>query len=642
VDAHWRQRQDREMSRTDAEPDFSKPSLRCRLHAVFLATVALVWLVAALPAHGASRNVLILASRDSQQPAYEEFIRGFRPALHPAEAPIELFTEFLDSARFPQLDHRERMRRLLQDKYRATRLDLVITTSPAALAFALEHHAALFPGVPLIFALVSEQELPPGPLPDDVVGVLDRFDPARTIEMARRLQPDARRVVVVSGSDAFDTMWEGIVRNKMRPQFEGLEVTFLSGLPLPQLLGELSRLSPDTIVLYLSMSRDGAGDILRSPDVAQRVAAAATAPTYGFFASHFGRGVVGGYMNSWAAVGGQTAAVAARLLAGAKAQQVRSDLSPGGAYLVDWRELHRWDLRESRLPPGSDVRFREQTLWSEYRWRIVAVAAALLLQTILIMMLFVQRRQRRRAELEVHRQRAELAHASRLSTLGELSASIAHEVNQPLAAIAGNADAAELLLDADPPKLDDARRVLFDLKTANTRASEVVRRVRDLVRKREMVDEPYDLNGAVSDVVRLLEAESQRRRVEVAVELGALPSRLHGDRLHVQQVLLNLLMNGMEAMADVPDGRRHLSVRTRRISEGHAEIAVSDAGHGIAASDLPRLFDSFFSTKKDGMGLGLSLCRSIVQAHGGRIWAENDPSGGATIRFTLPLPPDRP
>jgi two-component system, LuxR family, sensor kinase FixL len=221
-----------------------------------------------------------------------------------------------------------------------------------------------------------------------------------------------------------------------------------------------------------------------------------------------------------------------------------------------------------------------------------------------------------------------------------LSASIAHEVNQPLGAISGNADAVELLLDADPPKLDDARRVLGDLKKANQRASEIVLRIRQLLRKRELEFEPYDLNGAASEVIRLLESDAVRRRVEILTEYGPLPF-VCGDRLQFQQVLLNLVMNGMDAIADAPAGRRQLTVRTARNGDGDAEITVIDTGHGIDPTDLPRLFDSFFTTKKDGMGLGLALSRSIVQAHRGRIWAENNPEGGATFKFALPVDADR-
>jgi signal transduction histidine kinase len=599
--------------------------------ATFLAGVA-----QAAPAPG---NVLVIASRDSLQPAYERFMSGFRASFDVDDPNREVFTEFLDSSRFPQLEQRERALRMLREKYAATRIDLLVATSPPALRFVLENRIAL-PQVPVLFALVSEQEVPPGPLPRDVLGVLDRFDPAKTVEMARQLQPDARRVVIVSGADAFDRMWEGIARSDLQQQFSGLEVSYLSGEPLPRLLAELARLPPETFVLYLSMFKDGAGTILRSPDAAQRVASAATAPTYGFFPTYFGRGVVGGYMNSFEAVGERTGVLAARIVGGASLDEVRSDPVPKGVYLADWRQLQRWGLDESRLPSGSLVQFREPSLWSVYRWQISVAAALLVAQSVLIASLLLQRRRRRAAELEVQRQRTELAHASRLSAVGQLSASIVHEVNQPLAAISGNADAAELLLDADPPKLDDAKRVLVDLKAANRRASEVVRRVRDLLRKREMVIEPYDLNGAVSDVVRLLDSEAHHRTVDIRTEFGTLPP-MRGDRMHIQQVVLNLMMNGMDAMADVHVSQRQLVVRTARNADGHAEISVSDSGHGIAAADLTRVFQSFFTTKKEGLGLGLSLCRSIVLAHGGRIWADNNPDGGATIRFTLPLEPAR-
>jgi signal transduction histidine kinase len=308
--------------------------------------------------------------------------------------------------------------------------------------------------------------------------------------------------------------------------------------------------------------------------------------------------------------------------------------------VVDWRALRRWGIDENLLPGNADVRFREPTAWDRYAPQISIGVSVLAIQALLIAMLIVQRRRRRIAEIEVQHQRTELAHASRLATLGELSASIAHEVNQPLGAISGNADAVELLLDADPPKLDDARRVLDDLKKANQRASDIVLGIRQLLRKRELEFEPYDLNGAVSDVIRLLESDAGRRRVEILTELGPLPF-VCGDRLQFQQVLLNLLMNGMDAMADAPAGRRQLTVRTARNTDGHAEIAVIDSGHGIDPTDLRRLFDSFFTTKKDGMGLGLALSRSIVQAHRGRIWAVNNPEGGATFRFALPVDADR-
>jgi PAS domain S-box-containing protein len=241
---------------------------------------------------------------------------------------------------------------------------------------------------------------------------------------------------------------------------------------------------------------------------------------------------------------------------------------------------------------------------------------------------------RKRAEEATER----LAHASRLTVMGELAASIAHEINQPLSAILSNADAAELLLEADTGRVDEVRRILADIRKDDLRASEVIRRTRALLRHRSLEMDAIDINDAVSDVVRLLDAHAHRRQVAVETELWPGLPAVRGDRVHLQQVLLNLLLNGMEAMADTPNPRRRLTVRTE-VNGGGVEVAVTDNGSGIPAATLSRLFESFFTTKADGLGLGLSIARSIVEAHGGRIWAENRPEGGATFRFTMPEEP---
>jgi PAS domain S-box-containing protein len=231
--------------------------------------------------------------------------------------------------------------------------------------------------------------------------------------------------------------------------------------------------------------------------------------------------------------------------------------------------------------------------------------------------------------------RQELAHAARVAVVGELTASIAHEINQPLGAILSNADAAEMLLESSPAPLDEVRQILHDIRKDDLRASEVIRRIRTLLRNRAMEVQPVDLNEVISEALALIGADARRRRVALGTELARDLPIVRGDKVHLQQVLLNLVFNGMEAMAGVP-GERGLTVRTGVKENRFAEVAVSDTGPGILPERLGRLFDPFFSTKKEGMGMGLSIARSLVEAHGGRIWAENHPGGGATFRFTLP------
>ena len=228
-----------------------------------------------------------------------------------------------------------------------------------------------------------------------------------------------------------------------------------------------------------------------------------------------------------------------------------------------------------------------------------------------------------------------LAHASRLTSMGELTASIAHEINQPMAAILNNVDAAEMLLDSGKLNTAEMRSILDDIRADDLRAGEIIRHIRDLANKRQTRFETFDANELVRAVMRLAAPVARRRGVSLRAELDSLPV-IRGDRIHIQQVLLNLMFNAMDAMGDTPPAQRRIRVSTLHAGVDHVEVSVADRGHGIAPGKLQTIFDSFYTTKTDGMGLGLSISRTIVQAHGGSIWAENNARGGATIRFTLP------
>jgi PAS domain S-box-containing protein len=229
-----------------------------------------------------------------------------------------------------------------------------------------------------------------------------------------------------------------------------------------------------------------------------------------------------------------------------------------------------------------------------------------------------------------------LAHAGRLAVVGELTASIAHEINQPLTAILSNAAAGERLLGAGSPSLDEVREVLTDIRKDDLRAREIIERIRALVHKGEMTMLPLDLNEVADEVVRLVMADARRRGVALKTEFAPGHGRLLGDRVHLQQVLLNLLLNAMDAVGDSPPDGRRVVVRIAGDGERSVVASVSDTGHGIPADKLPHIFESFFTTKQHGMGLGLAISHSIVEAHGGHIWARNEPGGGATFCMSLP------
>jgi PAS domain S-box-containing protein len=249
---------------------------------------------------------------------------------------------------------------------------------------------------------------------------------------------------------------------------------------------------------------------------------------------------------------------------------------------------------------------------------------------------------RKQAETALHRTQAELAHVTRVTTLGELAASIAHEINQPLAAIVADTTASLNWLARDPPDLDSVREALAAVVKDGHRAADVVERIRELARKTDPRRAVVHVNDVIRDVVPLVRTELLSHGVSLRTELAAGLASVMGDRVQLQQVVLNLVMNGIEAMSSLEDRLRELLVQSSPAAGDQVLVTVRDSGVGIDPSSVDELFNAFFTTKAGGMGMGLSIARSIVEAHGGRLWAMANTDYGATFHVALPSRPRRP
>ncbi len=931
----------------------------------------------------------------------------------------ETYAENLDLVRFPSERYRQIFRDYLADKYAAHHPDLVILVFVGTLGIPGKLLPELFPGTPIVVAGFTEEEVRTDQFGTLVSGVAQRVNPRATLELILRLQPEMRRVVVIGGTAEIDRQVLQRVKEAAQSIKGHIQLDFWDNLTMAELRKAVIAVPQDSAILYARMFRDAAGQAVISSEVGQWIAQSANVPVYVMTDASFGTGAVGGSLASIEAFGKRAGELARLILTGTAPVSLPFEIRTDSVPTFDWRALKRWGISESRLPPGSMMRFKPQSMWEQYYWYIIGALIIIVIQTAIIADLLLQRARRRRAEAgllesqqfmelateaggiglwvrdlvkgdlwvnprlrsllgfgqadvlgvdevlarihpddraqvmsviqraeetaipfdlefrisitdtperwiavrgqfmrgpqgqllrrmgtmiditgrklaeqqlweseenfrrlventsaviwqadidtwvfsyvgpqavkllgypleqwyekdfwishihpddreravntcltmsksaqefdfeyrmigaagevvwihdivncqyhdgkptelrglmlditerkraeeslreseehyraltetasdviitmdqdstilfvngaaekifgyvpaeligqkitalmpellrhrhkedmrryletgersfswsavsfpglhrsgreislevafaesgigdkriftgiirditerkhadaELRRNREELAHVTRITTMGELAASLAHELNQPLTAILSNAQAAQRFLSGKPSDIEEVREILHDIVEDNKRAGEVIRQLRALVKKGEFDFSSIDLSDIIQEIMSLVHSDAVLRNLRVRLDVDPDLPRARGDKIQLQQVLLNLLLNAFEAMKDCPADERDVSVRAELDGRDMLQISVSDHGTGLTSDQLDKIFQPFFTTKREGLGMGLSISRSIVQAHGGRLWAENNADHGATFYFTLPV-----
>jgi len=547
---------------------------------------------------------------------------------------VDLYEASLQGERFAEAPDQGPFLDYLRGLFERRDLDLMVAMGAPAARFMLRYRSNLFPSKPLLIAGADERTFVNGELGSNDAAAPVAIDPSLQIDDILRILPETTDIAVAIGASPLERFWMTEIQRSFA-RF-GTRVTFhwFDKLPAEDMVKQALMLPARSAIYYATVRVDASGEPQEEDRVLSRLIQSGHSPVFTYIDSDFGRGIVGGPMLSAQAIAQQTATVAALILGGELPSKIKINTIAAGTPKYDWRQLQHWNISEALLPSGSVVRFRQPTAWETYRWQIALLAAAILVQATMIMVLLYEHRRRRVAELAARTSMSELMHMNRIATAGELSASIAHEVNQPLTGISARASAAARWLAKDPPDIEKVRNMLREIIGASDRAAEVVSSVRAMFKKESRERSSVDLNKLIRTVLELVRVELQRNAVELQTALSDLP-RVECDPVQLQQVVLNLVMNAIEAMHDVQP--RVLRIESKLVSPHDVRVVVQDTGKGVDPLHLDRVFRPLVTTKDRGMGMGLSICRSVIESHHGRIWVEAAAPRGAIFLFELPV-----
>ncbi len=550
--------------------------------------------------------------------------------------PIDLYEVSLQNVRVEQPRDQQTFLDYLRALFAERDPDLVVAIGAPAGRFFRQHRTRVFPSTPLLVGAADVRTLRDEPLSADDTAVPVSFDLPIIVDDILQVLPDTTTIAVIIGDSPLERFWVDELRRDFARFSKRVNFEYLNKLSFDEMAQRVADLPPHSAIFYASVRVDAHGVPQEEDRVFSRLRQISKSPIFGYEDNTFGHGAVGGPMFRLHELGDKIATVAVRILNGERISDIDTPATQLSAPIYDWRELRRWGISESRLPAGSEILFRQPSLWEQYRWQLSLIAVVILLQMALIAGLLYEHRRRRGAEASARNSLAELAHVNRLATASQLSTSMAHEISQPLTAIVANANAGLLLLAGATTRIDEVRATLKDIVEAGHHAAEVVQNIRTFVKKSAPQSTLLDVNELIRRVLSLAATDLRKNRVTAMTTLAPMLPPIRGDRVHLKQVLMNLVMNAVEAMTTVTDRPRTLQLISKRQTNGTVLVQVEDSGPGVETNDIERVFKAFYTTKAGGMGMGLSISRSIVEAHQGRLWASAGTRFGAVFCLTLP------
>jgi signal transduction histidine kinase len=609
------------------------------LLAMILRPVALAVLLMLGPVSGQAqppvRQVLLLQSYDRGNLILDHFTGSLRVDLdRSAGSPVNVVQIVVGPTGFVGASERAIIDFIDAAYANRPKPDVIVSVAGPAALFAHKYRQALFPDVPLLLAAVDERYLRDVHLGENETAVAAVNDFPEFVDEILQLLPQTKHVFMLMGSGQIGRFWHQQLNEQFTRFRDRLTFDWSDEMSLPEILRRCASLPADSAIFYLTFGTDAAGAAYADDRVLAELHATANAPLFAAHSVYMGSGIVGGRLMAVDDLAHLTADAVRRLLNGVSAGSIKIPPQVRGRPVFDWHELQRWDIPESRLPAGSLVLNRSLSVWREYPRTVLSVAGALAIQGLLIVGLLMERRARRRAEIESRRNLALAADVGRRETMSALTHSIAHELLQPITSMMLNADALQMMIIAKPAPPDRIEEVLSDIQAEGFRAKQIIERHRTMLRNHPLQKKPTNIHAVVKESLALVAYDMSARQIALNVNLSPGPCVVSGDDVLLQQVFVILVINAMDAMAEIPPPRRRVTI-TSEVRAADVEVTVRDTGSGLPADIIGKLFTPFTTTKSHGLGIGLTIARTIVDAHGGTLEARNNPEGGAAFMVTL-------
>ncbi len=622
------------------------PPLTSRLLPLVIG-LAVIFAPASLHAQPNNRTyrVLVLYWDNKDFPGNVKFDESFRTALQQAQhsSNLEYYPEYMETTRFPGKSQ-DFFRNYLREKYEGRTIDAIVATADIPLNFLLQYRSELFPKAPIVFLATTPPAAEILAVEPGATGLIHQSTYLETLALALKLHPNTKQVFVISGSPERDKRYETAARRELNEFADDVEITYLTDLPLNELVSRTATLPSNSIAMYVwDQANDEQGKNLETYEVLHRIAPTSSVPIYGMGTGNLGQGLVGGYLQGPETNGAKLAEITLRILNGTRPQDIRVEGAPK-VPMFDWRQLQRWGISENRLPPGSIIRFIELTFWQRYRWYILGILTLLLLQTSFIVVLLLERRLRRRARQALAQLNAELEQriAARTAALDaktrELETfaySVAHDLKAPLRGIDGYS---RLLLEDHASDLDpEGRSFLTTIHTATEEMSQLIDDLLEYSRleRRQLNPDSIELATIVSTVIDQTKRETTDGHVNFVSNVNG--GSVFADANGVHQALRNYIDNAIKFTGKVPEPT--IEIGSQETSKD-VVLWVRDNGVGFDMKYHDRIFNIFqrLNPVEDypGTGIGLAIVRKSMERMGGRAWAESEPGHGATFYLSIP------